>query len=54
MLLSQSLGHMASVYLNHDAADGPQELVQRMEFLLNTEREHRAHLVTLMCCMGQY
>lgn len=54
LLLPQSLIHMASVYLNRDPLDSPQELVQRMKYLPKTEREHRAHLVTLMCCMGQY
>ncbi|XP_038593003.1 dystonin isoform X11 [Micropterus salmoides] len=43
---------MASVYLNHDRLDSPQ-LVQRMKYLFKTEREHRAHLVALMCCMDE-
>ncbi|XP_078128909.1 dystonin isoform X2 [Sander vitreus] len=44
---------MASVYLNHDPLDSPQELVQSMKYPLKAEREHRAHLVTLMCCMDE-
>ncbi|XP_069395298.1 dystonin isoform X17 [Paralichthys olivaceus] len=44
---------MASVYLNLDPLDGPQDLVQRMKYLLKMEREQKAHLVTLMCCMDE-
>ncbi|XP_051272579.1 dystonin isoform X13 [Dicentrarchus labrax] len=44
---------MASAYLNHDHLDSPQELVHRMKYQFKTEREHRAHLVTLMCCMDE-
>ncbi|KAL7384248.1 hypothetical protein ABVT39_026968 [Epinephelus coioides] len=53
LVLPQSLIHMASVYLNHDPLDSPQELAHRMKYLLKAEREHRAHLITLMCCMDE-
>ncbi|KAK5853911.1 hypothetical protein PBY51_015027 [Eleginops maclovinus] len=44
---------MASVCPIQDPLDSPQELKQRMKYLFQAESEHRAHLVTLMCCMDE-
>ncbi|KAI9535218.1 hypothetical protein NQZ68_002772 [Dissostichus eleginoides] len=44
---------MASVCPIQDPLDSTQELEQRMKYLFQAEREHRAHLVTLMCCMDE-
>lgn len=52
LLLLQSLIRMASVYLDRDPLDSPQEGVQTMKYRLMTERERRELLVALMCCMG--
>ncbi|TNN67214.1 Dystonin [Liparis tanakae] len=48
---------MAFLYLSRgppdSPQDSPQELVQTRKYLLQAERERRAHLVTLMCCMDE-
>ncbi|CAG6017434.1 unnamed protein product [Menidia menidia] len=42
---------MASIYL--ECRGSPQEVPHGMESLLDTGRNHRAYLVTLMCCMDE-
>lgn len=50
----QPLVLMASACLDHDPIDHSQDPDRRMFCLHENEGEHRARLVTLMCCMGQY
>ncbi|GLD57276.1 dystonin isoform X1, partial [Lates japonicus] len=44
---------MASVYLNHDPLDSSQEQVEKMKYLLKTEREHRTHLISEIHVTGE-